>query len=213
MSLLLVATGLRRGFKGCSSQLPKLFVSRILPVSSLLSTGCQLRLSLGGREKCIWMSWWTPRLSKSTGVHPANLSFEREVLFGHFTNWRWCMSANKDHVCWECVFGTQYWSSSQGICDSSVFWCVSMYSICVTGILVAFCKMWPTALLGLQRKLVKMNFFEIPKLVLFPYTVREKLLSLNVMTRLWSWHKLPWFWELAARKRCGILTLRKWKYA
>ena len=40
----------------------------------------------------------------------------------------------------KCLFGTPYPSSSQCICDSSVFWCVSVYSICVIGILVAFCK-------------------------------------------------------------------------
>ena len=26
-------------------------------------------------------------------------------------------------------------------CDSSVFWCVNVYSICVIGIFVVFCKM------------------------------------------------------------------------
>ena len=41
----------------------------------------------------------------------------------------------------ECLFGTPYRSSPQRVCDSSVFWCVSVYSICVIGILVAFCKM------------------------------------------------------------------------
>ena len=41
----------------------------------------------------------------------------------------------------KCLFGTPYWSFSQRICDTSVFWCVSVYSICVLGILVAFCKM------------------------------------------------------------------------
>ena len=41
-------------------------------------------------------------------------------------------------ICVGKVFGTP---SSWEICDSSVFWCVSVYSICVIGIIVVFCKM------------------------------------------------------------------------
>ena len=39
----------------------------------------------------------------------------------------------------KCLIGTPYWSSPPLVCDSSIFWCVNVYSICVIGILVAFC--------------------------------------------------------------------------
>ena len=41
----------------------------------------------------------------------------------------------------KCVFATPYWPPSKKVSDRSVDWCVSVYSICVTGILVALCKM------------------------------------------------------------------------
>ena len=44
-------------------------------------------LILGGTERRLWTSWWAPRPSKSTGVLPANFSFEREVLLGLSANW------------------------------------------------------------------------------------------------------------------------------
>ena len=41
----------------------------------------------------------------------------------------------------KCFFGTPYWSLSERVYDRSVVWCVSVYSICVTGTPVALCKM------------------------------------------------------------------------
>ena len=39
-----------------------------------------------------------------------------------------------------CLFGTLYWSPSEMVYDRSVFWYMSVYSICVVGLLVVFCK-------------------------------------------------------------------------
>ena len=75
---------LRGGFGGRSQQLPKPFILGILPVSPLLSTKCQPVLFLGQTDRRLWTRWRGPRRSKSTGVRPANFSFEGEVLFGRF---------------------------------------------------------------------------------------------------------------------------------
>ena len=65
---------------------------------------------------------------------------EHGVSFGHVASWFWRESDVEDvlakHLC-----GTLYGASSWRICDSSVFWCVSAYSICVIGIFVVFGKM------------------------------------------------------------------------
>ena len=80
-----------------------------------------------------------------------------------------------------CVGQVFIWSSSWGTCDSSVFWCVSIYSICVTGVIAVFCKtgttgsirekkinneimnklniVWLTVSFRLQRNLVKVKLF------------------------------------------------------
>ena len=88
-----------------------------------------------------------------------------QELFGHFANWFWHLSTVEDclwalSVIWafcqlvlmsnyhwgpfvsgKCFLGILYWSLSEMVCDTSVFFCcVNMYSICVTGIFV-FCKM------------------------------------------------------------------------
>ena len=64
--------------------------SLFLPCSALAAN---MRF-LGGTERHPRTSWGAPRPSKSTGVHPANFSFELEVLFGHFCQlvlmYVWC---------------------------------------------------------------------------------------------------------------------------
>ena len=84
---------------------------------------------------------------------------EHEVLFGHFCQLIWHVSTIEgqfvnaecylgilptDLICvmsgTVCVGQVFIWSSSWGTCDSSVFWCVSIYFICVTGLIVVFCK-------------------------------------------------------------------------
>lgn len=138
---------LQRGFGGHSLQLPKPFFrgpSQVFPYSAL---GCQLLLSLWGMERCNWTSCRAPRPSKSTSVHPVNISLERWGSFGSFSNWFWCVSDVEDSLwaqgaiwafcllvltcvyCWgPCVLGSVplglCWSSSWRICDSTVFWYV-----------------------------------------------------------------------------------------
>ena len=111
-----------------------------------------------------------------------------------------------------CLFGTPYQSPMERVYDSSVVWCVTGYSICVIDIIVAYVKWgnqvqvikkkssyktmtiekerWffseqcmSTVFLRLQRKLVKMKLFEIPKLVLFAYAVRETWLGKTIFFR------------------------------
>ena len=84
---------------------------------------------------------------------------EHGVLFGHFCQLIWHVSTIEgqfvnaecyldispiDLTCvmsgTVCVGQVFIWSSSWGTCDSSVFWCVSIYSICVTGVIAVFCK-------------------------------------------------------------------------
>ena len=52
----------------------------------------------------------------------------------------------------KCLFGTLYWSPSERVYDGSVIWCVSVYFICVIGILVAYVK-WE-----IQLQFIKKNF-------------------------------------------------------
>ena len=97
-------------------------------------------------------------------VRTCKLFFWTCSVIWAFSYWFWPVSAVRDHlwalsVIWsycqlvltcvssrtvceeECLFGTRYRSSSRRTYHTSVFWCVSVYSICVIGILVAFCKM------------------------------------------------------------------------
>lgn len=76
MSQLLGDTGPETGILRsiCRSHWNHLFWG-ILPVSPLLSTGCQFTLFLGGVERCIWINWGAPRLSKSMGVHQGKFFF------------------------------------------------------------------------------------------------------------------------------------------
>ena len=125
---------------------------------------------------------------------------EHGVLFGHFCQLIWHESTIEGQfVNAECYLGILpidltcvmsgtvcvgqvfIWSSSWGTCDSSVFWCVSIYSICVTGVIAVFCKtgttgsihekkinneimnklniVWLTVSFRLQRNLVKVKLF------------------------------------------------------
>ena len=52
----------------------------------------------------------------------------------------------------KCLFGTLYQSPSERVYDRYVVWCVSVYSICMTGILIPFVK-WE-----IQVQFIKKNF-------------------------------------------------------
>lgn len=168
------------GGLGISYQLPKPFVSGILPVSPLLGTGCQHALFLGGTERHLRMSWGAPRPSKSTGVHPANFSFELEVLFWHF-----CQLVLMYVWCWglfvlESVYLGLISAILSEIYDSSSG--VSVYSVCVIGILV-FVK-WKIQVQFI-RKILAMKLW-LKKKRFFKHWVATKC-SLN--SKNWLWWK------------------------
>ena len=127
-------------------------------------------LFLDGTERRLWTIWRAPRLSLSVctqlsfllsaksylGVLPIGSDMclplrtlcEHWGSFGCLASWSWRVSDVEAHLCWEvfvwdsakCVglcIGLPCWR----VCDSSIFWCVGVYAICVIGILVAICKM------------------------------------------------------------------------
>ena len=111
------------GFGGHSKKLLKSFVPGILPLSPLLTAGCQLNAF--PFYSVFWVSF----------------SFEHEVLFGHF--------AHGSDMCllWGtiCVGEVFIWDSWSVVILSKDMWQLSsgvwVCIPCVTGTLVAFCKM------------------------------------------------------------------------
>lgn len=100
-------------------------VSGILPVSLVLSTGCQLTISLGGKERCIWSSRKPTSPGKSTQELHTNFCFEYEELLGHFANWFWRVS-NTRTVCLREVL---VWAVIRGFV-TFLFSGVSVFHLC-----------------------------------------------------------------------------------
>ena len=145
------------------------FVSGFLPVSPLLSPGGQ-----GSLSSVEWKdaSGWAD--STSTSVHPASFSSEHQVCcLGLFASWFWRVSATEAHLCWQVLVWDSMWVLLWRVCDSSVFWCVSVDSVCGIGILAAFCKMRNS---GSTQK--KLSYETMTK-------KKEGWLFAHVLFRLW----------------------------
>ena len=86
-----------------------------------------------------WSTIWTFLPIDLTCVYHWGSVCERWVLFGHFANWS-DLCHIRNCLCWASVYLVIF----LGDLWQSVFWCVSIYSICVTGVIVVFCKMGTT---------------------------------------------------------------------
>ena len=154
-------------------------------------------------ERCLWTSWWASRRSKSTSVHPANFSFEGEVLFGHFLpigSYR-CLALRALYEHWVlfgCV-GSQFWRVSD--VEAYLCWEVFLFRLHVGNLLeglwqlclllyeCVFHFVWLVFLLPFEKWEIPFQFFklwkiwlrwmenssETPKLKPFAYSVRESL--------------------------------------
>ena len=108
--------------------------------------------------------WDFPGKSTGVGRQYGETFVSTKVLFGQFASSFWCLYVIEDHlwslsviwaflpvgsdvrltsrtICIGKMFGAAYGSSLPRICDSSVFWYVNVYSICVIGIFVVFWQM------------------------------------------------------------------------
>ena len=156
-------------------------------------------------ERCLWTSWQAPRLSKSTGVHPATFSFEGEVLFGHFLligsdrclplrilfehwvlfgcfgNQFWCISDVEAYLCWEVfLFRLHVGHLLEGLWQFCLLLCECVFHLCN----------WYSCCLLKTEKFHfssssnsektgwdEWNSFETPKLIPFAYSVKESLID------------------------------------
>ena len=95
-----------RAFGGCSQQLPKPFVLRILPISPLLITGCNLCSSLVEWKLAFGTSRQAPKLGKSTSVHMGNPPIcEYQGYLGILASGFWCVSDVENSLGHEVLFG------------------------------------------------------------------------------------------------------------
>ena len=72
---------------------------------------------------------------------PLRTICEHRVSFGYFASWFWHLTTTEDYLCWGSICLGLYRSPWERVYDRSIIWCVSVYSICMIGILVALCKM------------------------------------------------------------------------
>ena len=120
---------------------------------SSLQIGCDVCLMLRiVCEQCYWcIDNWFWHLSTIEDRWWAPWHSRWWVSFGHFANWFWCqLPLGMLHV--GEVFGNLYQSPSERVCDWPVVWCVCVYSICVSGILLPYAK-WE-----IQVQFIKKNF-------------------------------------------------------
>lgn len=117
----------REGFWGIFLAAVQTICLGTLPVSPLLGTGCQL-LSFPFKEQEDGPGWAEEPQDqvRSPVCTPQTSLLSTECYLGILLICSNVCLLSRTLCVGQCLFGTSYRSSSQGICDSSVFWCVSI---------------------------------------------------------------------------------------